>query len=287
MKHIKKFNEELSPKTYRDAASGLANFNKQDRANTLLNYADKLEFGYYNITLSSNNINCIDDCYNFASRKLVFTEPVITNIYYGTNNYKDEEELVNNWYQGFADRLSLIIEFGFRLSLIEGNYMSDGMSSNKTTFKSNSNYKMYNDINNKMNMKRDDIYPIFALTISLASGIVNGNNLDALKLYQKNKLLNLYLTKPYFKFFGIFSDRISALSFRKKLPSLINDDVKERIMDILNIVGGSSKDYENILESINNIRVNGLYEIDNNKLSQNIRGYRDLDLRWYYKNLLP
>jgi hypothetical protein len=50
MKYIKNFNEELDPKTYRSAAYKLRDYNKDKKSKDLLDWADKKEFGYYNMT---------------------------------------------------------------------------------------------------------------------------------------------------------------------------------------------------------------------------------------------
>ena len=55
MKHLKKFNEELKPDTYRNAANKLRHYNKDKKSKDLLDWADKQEFGYYNMCLTNNS----------------------------------------------------------------------------------------------------------------------------------------------------------------------------------------------------------------------------------------
>ena len=64
--------------------------------------------------------------------------------------------------------------------------------------------------------------------------------------------------------YGIFTDRQSALKFKRNLPSLINPH-KEKIMDLLSIIGGGGDEVEDIFESFNKIRINALYQDENIK----------------------
>jgi hypothetical protein len=64
--------------------------------------------------------------------------------------------------------------------------------------------------------------------------------------------------------YGIFADSQSALKFKRNLPSLVNPH-KEKIMDLLSIIGGGADEVEDIFESFNKIRVNSLYQDENLK----------------------
>ena len=55
MKHLKRFNEELEPRTYRSAAWKLRDYNKDKKSKNLLDWADKQEFGYYNMCLVNSS----------------------------------------------------------------------------------------------------------------------------------------------------------------------------------------------------------------------------------------
>jgi hypothetical protein len=124
MKYIKKFNEELYPKTYRSAGSKLDYYNKSKNAAKLFDFADEKEFGFYNMNWANNNPS-------ITIKDSSFTEPRLTGIYYASTptKYKDEfkgfngmsygkdaetlaEDLVERWKLG-QDGLNISFEFSF------------------------------------------------------------------------------------------------------------------------------------------------------------------------------
>jgi hypothetical protein len=77
MKYLKNFNEELKPDTYRSAASKLSYYNKDIRSNTLYDYADEKEFGFYNLSTER---------YEYQST-YEFTDPKLMGIYITVSIY--------------------------------------------------------------------------------------------------------------------------------------------------------------------------------------------------------
>ena len=82
MKHLKRFDEELDLKTYRDAASRLDYYNKAKRASTLYDYADEKEHGFFNMSFAQIGPNTTATIENST-----FTDPKITAIYFGGYDY--------------------------------------------------------------------------------------------------------------------------------------------------------------------------------------------------------
>ena len=77
---------------------------------------------------------------------------------------------------------------------------------------------------------------------------------------QGSKPVKMYYSKSY-PFCGIFSDRASALKFKKELNSLI-DPHKEKVMELLSCVNASADDIEDFEDRINKISLNHLFSVD-------------------------
>ena len=88
---------------------------------------------------------------------------------------------------------------------------------------------------------------------------------------------SLYLKRPNDEqYYGVFTDRGSSSKFLTFLKSSIDDKVKEKIMDVLSIIGGESEDLERILNSFNKVRVHGLYD---NEFTSSSNG--NLGQKWF------
>ena len=249
MKYIRRFNEELKASTYRSAGIKLKGHNKITRSKKLVDYADELEYGFFNMTFSTGDRICVTN--------KTFTEPNLLNIYYGgyggepsTFKLKNEEDLVDSWINGECS-LQIIFEFGFK-------------PTEETLPLMKSNSKRY--------------FSAFSLRLLLNSfdcGLEEYNNseddediekIDVYEFYQRAKVFDIFLKKPPAVDIdhvrrsesGIFSDRKSALRFKRILPKLIDPHV-DKIIDILNIVGGEAEDVEKAIESFTKVRVNSLY----------------------------
>jgi len=291
MKHLKRFNEELKPDTYRSAAYKLRNYNKDSKSKDLLDWADKKEFGYYNMCFANNS--------TIVTKSSTFTNPKLIGMYYGPVRTgernkpvygenilrsKDSEslanKLVNDWKNGGSE-LSITFEFGFQ-------------PTSKT--KSLNDY-LQNPRRMTDRWELGENVPMFSIELELSNwydGIEEwdsdsrweaenkGEEFTPTSLYDLYKYSseeNLYLKRPNADiFYGIFTDRSSAAKFLKFLQSSIDDKVKEKIMDVLSIIGGESEDLERILNSFNKVRVHGLYD---NEFTSSSNG--NLAQKWFSK----
>ena len=77
MKHLKRFNEELKPETYRSAGRHLDYYNKRNRASALIDYANEKEFGFYKLHFANQSVIVT------KADGQTFTELQLTGIYIG------------------------------------------------------------------------------------------------------------------------------------------------------------------------------------------------------------
>lgn len=291
MKHLKKFNEELEPNTYRVAAYKLRDYNKAKKSQDLLDWADKQEFGYYNMCLANSS--------TIITKNDTFTNPKLIGMYYGEVKTgernkplygenilrsKDSEslanKLVNDWKEGRSE-LAITFEFGFQAT-----------SQTKTK-----NAYLDNPSRETQRWYIGQSVPMFSIELQLSNwydGIEDwdsdarwdaensGEEFTPTTLYDFYKHSaeeSLYLKRPNGEtFYGVFTDRGSASKFLKFLKSSIDDKVKEKIMDVLGIIGGESEDLERILNSFNEVRVHGLYD---NEFTNSSNG--NLAQKWFNK----
>ena len=273
MKHLKRFNEELKPDTYRKAAYKLRDYNKDSKSKDLLDWADKKEFGYYNM--------CFVNSSAVITKSSTFTNPKLIGMYYGPVRtgernkpiygenilrHSDSEALANrlvsDWKEGRAE-LAITFEFGFQ-------------PTSKT--KSLNDY-LQNPTRGTNRWELGQNVPMFSIELQLSNwydGIEDwdsdakwevehrGEEFTPTTLYDFYKYSaeeSLYLKRPNAEtFYGIFTDRSSSAKFLTFLKSSIDDKVKEKIMDVLSIIGGEAEDLERILNSFNKVRVHGLYD---------------------------
>jgi hypothetical protein len=294
MKHLKKFNEELKPDTYRSAGGKLDYYNKSKRASALVDYADEKEFGFYKLHFA--NINNIVT--KFVDGQ-TFTNPSLIGIYIGPrgdmsedNNilhYKnrDREEallnkLVNDWKEG-NKILALTFEFGV-----------------KATRETLTNTTIKHFKSPTVDKKYVSHIPIFAIELEFSEwydGIeewdydakvqarMDGEEFtpsDVYKFFDWTKSYDLTLAKPLAIFgggyFAIFADRRSAQKFKNWLLSIVDDKIKSVIMELLSIVGGEAEDIERAINKFKNIRLNALYDDEKPQGTS-------LQNKWYDKRL--
>ena len=295
MKHLKRFNEELEPRTYRSAAWKLRDYNKDKKSKNLLDWADKQEFGYYNM--------CLVNSSSVIAKNDTFTNPKLIGMYYGdvksgernkpiygedilrpsdTDSEKLANKLVNDWKEGRAE-LAMTFEFGFQAT-----------SQTKAKHEYLNNPSKYSQ---RWNIGQS--VPMFSIELQLSNwydGIEewdsdakwdagnSGEEFTPTTLYDFYKFSaeeSLYLKRPNDEqYYGVFTDRGSSSKFLTFLKSSIDDKVKEKIMDVLSIIGGESEDLERILNSFNKVRVHGLYD---NEFTSSSNG--NLGQKWFGKNI--
>ena len=293
MKHLKRFNEELEPRTYRSAAWKLRDYNKSKKSQDLLDWADKQEFGYYNM--------CLVNSSSVIAKNDTFTNPKLIGMYYGdvksgernkpiygedvlrsSDSEKLANKLVNDWKEGRAE-LAMTFEFGFQAT-----------SQTKAKHEYLNNPSKYSQ---RWNIGQS--VPMFSIELQLSNwydGIEewdsdakwdagnSGEEFTPTTLYDFYKFSaeeSLYLKRPNDEqYYGVFTDRGSSSKFLTFLKSSIDDKVKEKIMDVLSIIGGESEDLERILNSFNKVRVHGLYD---NEFTSSSNG--NLGQKWFGKNI--
>ena len=293
MKHLKRFNEELEPKTYRSAAWKLRDYNKDKKSKDLLDWADKQEFGYYNMCLAHSSA--------IIAKNDTFTNPKLIGMYYGdvksgernkpiygedvlrsSDSEKLANKLVNDWKEGRSE-LAITFEFGFQATSqtkAKHEYLDNPSKSLQRWYIGQS-------------------VPMFSIELQLSNwydGIEDwdsdakwdaersGEEFTPTTLYDFYKYSaeeSLYLRRPNAEFYyGVFTDRSSAAKFLNFLKASIDDKVKEKIMDVLSIIGGESEDLERILNSFNKVRVHGLYD---NEFTNSSNG--NLAQKWFGKTI--
>lgn len=294
MKYIKKFNEELSPQIYRNAAYKLRDYNKDKKSKDLLDWADKKEFGYYNMTFVNDSAIIV--------KNSTFTNPKLIGIYYGrpntSNGVRDNNQnlltltdansevfankIVNNWKYG-SDELCISLEFGLQAT----NEIKDKHSYLSNPSKETQRWGLGQTV------------PMFCINLELSNwyeGLEewdgdskwevenSGEEFEPTTLYDfyKNSAEeSLTLTRPNNQYYyGLFSDRSSASKFVNFIQTTIDGKVKDKIMDILSIVGGETEDLERILKSFSRIRVHGLYD---NEVTGSGNG--NLSKKWFNKTI--
>jgi hypothetical protein len=284
MKHLKHFNEELNPEKYIRAGSKLKYLGKTSRGSKLVDYGFEKAWGFYNVHLG----HISDGNWSLYTGKLTNPE---CKFYYGTpywqgpqNNQTstlikthDEEDLLKNWTDG-REPLSFTLEFTMQLSEESRLYLT-------------SSGRLSKDYSNRM--------PLFALNVVLShwtDGLREYNYMedpgdgeylkpgdenyhDVSMMYKNTNDVSLTLMPLFTKnYFGIFSDRKSAVKFKKELPRLV-DTHKSQIMDILSLVSGDTDDLEDILSLIYNMSANHLYQDDIPK--NNIANTNSLKNTWF------
>ncbi len=291
MKYIKKFNEELDSRTYRNAAGKLDYYNKTSRASKLLDFADERDFGFFNMNWGNANNALIAD-------KMSFTQPTLKGIYYcdagkvkqennslgyGKNAEMMAEELVENWKNGNS---GLCITYEFSLKATRetlNNLRKKGSVSNFTYSATSQNPTM--------------VIP-FLLELTLSEwygGVVEWDEdarYDAeqageeftpstiASLYEWTRTSNIYLQQPESGRFGVFSDRKSAIKFKTWLiKNQLEDKIKDSIMNVLRIVGGTSDNIEDAIDEFTKISIQGLYD------DEILGGGVNLKQRWFDKQL--
>ena len=261
MKYLKTFNEELNPQTYRNASSKLSYYGKQKSSDSLYDFADEKQYGFYKATVCKGQ--------SIVTKDAKLTEPELSGIYPGNKSVdgndnllkwgknKDIENelniLVEKWKVGDSS-LSLQFEFAFRAT-----------RQTKNVAKSLEMYRI----------------PFIILEVQLSDYEFGIDEWDSearweteqsgheftpstvADVYEYTKESSVYTQKPISDItYGLFNDRQSAQKFKSFVNSIVDVEMKPHIMELLSIVGGTSQDLENILNSIRNIRIHGLYQPD-------------------------
>jgi hypothetical protein len=293
MKWLKTY-EELDPRTYRNAANKLSNWNKSKRSYKLEDWADESEYGIYNMHTAKQYRK---DSFTLKEKNSKFTMPTLIGVYYGydpgselpvnllkppygsnreDNIEKYSNKMVQDWENGDAPQLSIMLEFGLK-------------PTKETTTKDGKELQPSREEFNWKDKRRylGSVYPMFRINIVLTEEAYGMDDWYGYskeeaerageywkeptiqEFYSDAKWEHLNISRPFTDgYFGIFSDRKSAIKFKNYFLSIINGensqlnglDIKSIIMDVLSLVGGESSDIERIMNKIKSIRIHGLYD---------------------------
>lgn len=289
MKYLKSFNEELEPDTYRSAARQFDYYNKSAKSKALYDFADEKQFGFYRAHIANNS--------TLVDKNATFTDPKLIGIYYGSADNMstnvlsygvDTDKVVNqsvkNWQNG-SDSLSIVLEFGFR------------PTKETISKKDLAHYKNPQRPNNSGGYLGGYV-PFFSLELELSEwndGIEDWDSeakweaensgeeftpstMD--KFYDWTKTNDLYIKQPNSGYFAIFGDRQSALKFKNYVISIIDEKIKEKIVDILTIVSNDAQDIDKAIDRIKKMSIQGLYDSEVGLTVPN-----QLKTKWYDKRI--
>ena len=266
MKWIKTF-EELTPKIYRDAGSRFMNIpHKVEKGRKLKDYGSEKEWGVYNIELVRN--------YNDITREVKFTKPKANFILNRKTSelndlntrYEDisVEEMLDLWSDGERD-LYFTIQFYFepleetksKTGSLPGwgdiplfSFRVDLSSWEDSLEQYNTPDEYEDDLENFKKYTLQELYDeTSSLSISLALPQSDPRN---------SWSSNGSRTQIYH--YGIFSDRNSAFKFKKLLPTLIDDEVIEKMWEVFSLLG-DSKNFQRCIHALKyGIKINHLYD---------------------------
>jgi hypothetical protein len=290
MKHLKRFDEELNPSTYRTAGQRLIRKFKEERGRKLIYYGNEQEFGFYNMCVGNINTklgNNGGDPQKFTNPKATFYFNSIGENFYGNGTAplvknKTAEELVKSWKEGDNE---LVFTISFRFQAAE-----------------ESKINIKHDI-----MKESRGTPMFSFRVELSdwyNGLDEWNtDQDTGDMIVGDEAHDIYdmfvntfhyphitLERPDDKYyFGIFSDRASANRFVKNdLPRLL-EPFEGHIHDIISAIGGDPEHIDKIKELFpspeslfGSISVNGLYDDDRKASASN----SNFSNRWFSDNVI-
>ena len=290
MKHLKRFDEELDPNTYRTAGQRLIRKFKEERGRKLIDYGNEQQFGFYNMYVGNINTklgNNGGDPQKFTNPKATFYFNSIGNNSYGNGTTplvknKTAEELVKSWKEGDSE-LAFTISFRFQAA-------------------EESKINIKHDI-----MKESRGTPMFSFRVELSdwcNGLDEWNtDQDTGDMIVGDEAHDIYdmfvnsfhyphitLERPDDKYyFGIFSDRASANRFVKNdLPRLL-EPFEGHIHDIISAIGGDPEHIDKIKELFpspeslfGSISVNGLFDDDRKASASN----GNFASRWFSDNVI-
>jgi hypothetical protein len=262
MKWIKTF-EELTPSIYRRAGSKLNNIEKSKRGDRLIDYGSEKEWGLYNMWAGLLGQDITKCEFTKPHAKLVICTSDLFDI--------SIEEMFDMWLQGERE-LYFSIVFSFTLTNNEENTR-----------------------NSYLRFTEGTSIPLFSFKVHLADH-TDGEKEDLQTCYEWYKELTITLQQPeeriykYSRFWshyksstgifnGVFSDRQSALRFKRQLPNLINDDIRDKIWEIFSLLGVEADEFTHFMKSIEDPSVNQIFRAQ--KPNQNIFKDNYLDIIQY------
>ncbi len=284
MKHLRRFDEELDPTTYRRAGQRLIGKFKEERGRKLVDYGNEKEFGFYNMYFANVNGKIGKDySLKFTNPKADFYFQNVDQMNVDANGNamlrsKSADDLVNWWKKG--DNLCFTICFRFFAS-----EESKAAVDHHSSLVSSKGAPMFS-----FKVRLSDWFDgIEEWNTDESIGDGNIGNLigtdrehDTYEMFENTFCPQILLERPADKhYYGIFSDRASALKFKRQLPSLI-EPFEGHIHDIISAIGGESEHLDKIMDLFKNISLNGLYD---DEKSPNVPN-GDYSRRWFNNNKL-
>jgi len=277
MKHLRRFDEELNPNTYRNAGKRLINKFKEERGGKLIDYGNEQEFGFYNMYFCNNN-GKIDNPIKVTNPKAKFYFGSFEESSFDGNgnlsiNHKSAEDLVSAWKKG--DELAFTISFNF-MATEDAKRQKD-----HPTLKQYSGVPMFSF---RVSLS-DWLYGLDEWNTDQETGeLITGPEAHDIYDMFENTFHNAEITleRPVDKYyFGVFTDRASAFKFKKELPKLI-EPFEGHIHDIISVIGGESVQIEKIMDLFSKITLNGLYDDDTKAKA----GNNNFSNRWFSDNVI-
>lgn len=271
MKYIKRFNEELEPETYMRAGRMLKDMpgGGKKRSSPLIDYGLEKKYGFYKMHWANTS--------TILGKDLTFTN-LRCESYFGRPESTNEtfrysaEDVVELWKQGNYP-LCMTFNFVFQPTEETKNKMTttselyqNPMFSFEVWF---SNWEEGLD---SMNWDIDNDEPMTGDAVVDLNGMYKWTN--EILIYKKRPVKMNY--GKLYGFFGIFSDRTSALKFKRGLNSLMEPH-KEKVMELLSCVNAGADVIEEYEDRINKISLNNLFSVDAEK---------DYQSKWFTYNHL-
>lgn len=267
MKYIKKFNEELKPQTYMQAGYRLRHLpgDKQDgkkRSTSLIDYGLEVQYGFYNMHWANSSM--------VIAQSAKFTNPRCECYFGRPDSSKLEtfrysaEDAVELWKQGGP----LCMTFNFTFQPAEETKdkypnVSELNNSSLPIFSFQVWFSNWEDGLDAYNWDYDIEEPMTGDAVVDVNGMYEGTN--EVDVY-KSKPEKMYYGKQY-PYYGIFSDRQSALKFKRQLNDLILPH-KEKVMELLSCVNASAEAIDEFEDRINSISINSLFSVGFDKSDQ-------------------
>lgn len=280
MKYIKRFNEELEPETYMRAGRMLKGLpgdsldGGKKRSSPLIDYGLKMKYGFYKMHWANTS--------TILGKDLTFTN-LRCESYFGrpdsaiveTFRYS-AEDAVELWKRGDYP-LCMTFNFVFQPTeetkdKITSTFGIGTELGQNPMFSFEVWFSVYDEGLESYNTDEEG-EPMTGDAVVDLNGLYKWTN--EITIYKK-RAVKMYYTKTY-GFFGIFSDRASALKFKRELSSLLEPH-KEKVMELLSCVNAGTDAIEEYEDKINKISLNNLFSVHAEK---------DCQSKWFpYNNHL-
>lgn len=249
MKYLRKFDERLSPETYKRAGEILKDKGKSERGSRLINYHNELTSSFYQI--GNTSFNQIFDVTRLKS-----------NFYYGDVSELEDvniekyyvDDLVTDWINGKSNlSFTINLEFIKKDSPDNLNY-DNSINFLNLVFVLNSWSYGKSEFELDYDLKDIDIYDFYKKSHKL-------EDQDTFDIYLKPgfRHSNSSSKNKISSEFNFFNDRKNALRFKKDLLELIEKQHKNEIMDIFSLIIADVEEWDKLVNSIKKIRVNNIY----------------------------